>query len=521
MSKTTKRYSTRRRQEFSRMSKAIRKGMNWSQYEMGEFIRSAQYVVSNFENVKCDRLTRTSLARRRGRRITRGYEALQAGKIRQGMTPAEAYKATPMSKGLRAYVKGEHDGDITDTRTRAAAATGKPRIETPAPADPRQQTLPFDKPPVSKTLPSPAPVPEPEPELILRTVEMFGVEDTKFYAVKTGEKDYSLAMFSICEWLGIGDTRDQAAKMLARGFEDLVGRHRVSIPGTRYGNRVTWLIKRQGLMGWLATIHPNNVAEDKREGLKKLQRECMDVLDRYFFQGAAVNPRFDASELLPVLLEQMKLMNRRSETTELALQSLIRTNAELALQLTQVNRTREAVIADVLSDYEVISPGRFRHRATGVVYLNRYHTLEIIKQNPQTQEWCKAYGVDIEKLGRNYFAWMRDLVIPRRTYVSRRDVGPPLANPHAGGIEQDVYGPEDIQRLHNGTLAWIALVHCKWPVRKVTINGTETEIHYPDLQEAQKLLVHKGFDPQQIQQSINFVVNILRLPGRPEQNTGN
>ena len=55
------------------------------------------------------------------------------------------------------------------------------------------------------------------------------------------ENEYDLAMFSVCEFLGVSEVRRQAEKLIERGFGDLVAQSAVRLPGGSLQRNV-WMI---------------------------------------------------------------------------------------------------------------------------------------------------------------------------------------------------------------------------------------------------------------------------------------
>lgn len=531
-------YSLRMRQHFSLMTRTVRETLGWNQYQLGSCIRGSQYCVSNFENATKEkgaaRLKKNKKTRRRAARLSQLYQAVAAGRVVKG-TPIDQVIDTVFTGYLSRenFINGERDEDLTDTITQAAQACGQiffDRTSSKGPSGPQsgpvQQSLQL-LPVTLDAAPEPEPEPMPAPEQHVQAEEVT-VLGLPIVAVRLGENNYALAVSSICNFLGIS-TQKQVEKLRLRKW----AKDRLSQKGVRFPNgnvqQDVWLVERKALPGWLFTINENNVAESKREGLQMLQLDLADALDKYLFEGVAVNPRAGTDQVVPALLRHLELLSARADTQDEALRNLGQSFRELSssftevtLQLANVERTAQATISQILSDYRMVAPGKFEKLDTGVLYINTAHALSQVRASEPVKKCLEYFKCSLDEprpIENNYFAWIRELVIKKHTWVNRRD----LTQSRDGTgkeIPQRVFSPQEVFQLGCGVCAWIYLGTCGWKIRKFNVNGAERDVHYPDLDEAQKLLAEKGFSAANIRGFIEIAVRYLPLPGTPISKLG-
>lgn len=117
-----------------------------------------------------------------------------------------------------------------------------------------------------------------------------------------------VALKPLCESLGI-DSDSQIKRLKRQPWASTVVMT-VQLPGDNQARGVTMIDRRTFTM-WLATIQTSRIKDDAaRDLLTAYQCEAADVLDRYFNEGAAINPRaseHQANALLFQARAQMEL----------------------------------------------------------------------------------------------------------------------------------------------------------------------------------------------------------------------
>jgi len=290
---------------------------------------------------------------------------------------------------------------------------------------------------------------------------------------------YEVAMFSVCDFLGIKDTRQQAEKVIERGFGDLVAQRSIRLPKAVLHK--VWMIHRRALMGWLFTIHPNNVDSDKREPLRALQRECQDVLDQYFFEVRSITPQPSVDTQI------VEVLTRLAESNQRLNEQLVRTTTQT---LTIVASSGKGV----LTTYTPMGKGCFKNRFTQVLYVNQWNVIDRASRDPNVLRYLSYYGGSIEKINKTYASWIADLVIDDPIYLDRSDYG--HNNKEA---EHRIYTAEQVDRLILAFCGWIQLGQCLFQQQALTQNGHGGPKRYvPNIDDARKRLAaiakEKGAD---------------------------
>lgn len=102
-----------------------------------------------------------------------------------------------------------------------------------------------------------------------------------------------------CESISV-DYSGQLKKLRNKSWATVVFNSTVGQDGK---NREMTMIDRRTLTMWLATIEPSRVKEEARATLVAFQNEAADVLDSYFHEGGAVNPRATDTQRAGLLSE--------------------------------------------------------------------------------------------------------------------------------------------------------------------------------------------------------------------------
>lgn len=124
-------------------------------------------------------------------------------------------------------------------------------------------------------------------------------------------------MRRVCEALGVDNARQQS-KLKQKPWAVVGFMSTTAADGKNYD---TFCIDLDSLPMWLATIEPARVAEAVRPKLIAFQQEAARALRDYFFGGAAINPRLQASlDRLQLarakearMSRQLEARNRREE----------------------------------------------------------------------------------------------------------------------------------------------------------------------------------------------------------------
>ncbi|MDK9341383.1 phage antirepressor N-terminal domain-containing protein [Propionibacterium freudenreichii] len=128
---------------------------------------------------------------------------------------------------------------------------------------------------------------------------------TTINAVQTDDGP-RIALKSVCESLGL--QWEAQHKRLQR--QPWAGMSITDIPSAGGEQRTTTVDRRTFTM-WLATISTSRLKSDAaRDLLAKFQIEAADVLDRYFHEGGAINPRASEHQVNALILQarmQMEL----------------------------------------------------------------------------------------------------------------------------------------------------------------------------------------------------------------------
>lgn len=117
----------------------------------------------------------------------------------------------------------------------------------------------------------------------------------------------SVALKPIADHFGL-DWSTQHRKLSGKSWACMV-KMTMQLPGDTQRREVIGGDRRTLTM-WLATLDENRVRADKRDELIAYQTEAADALDRYFHQGAAINPRATEHQLNAAIFQaraQMEL----------------------------------------------------------------------------------------------------------------------------------------------------------------------------------------------------------------------
>lgn len=115
-----------------------------------------------------------------------------------------------------------------------------------------------------------------------------------------------VALRPIVDHFGL-DWSTQRRKLTAKSWATMVKMTTVAEDGKR---REMTAGDRRTLTMWLATLDENRVRADKRDELIAYQSEAADALDKYFHEGAAINPRATQHQLNAAIFQaraQMEL----------------------------------------------------------------------------------------------------------------------------------------------------------------------------------------------------------------------
>lgn len=113
---------------------------------------------------------------------------------------------------------------------------------------------------------------------------------TAINAVQT-EAGVQIAITPVCESLGV-DANGQIQRLKRQPWASTCVTH-AQLPGDTQARDVT-IVDRRTFTMWLATINTMRLkSEAARELLAAYQCEAADVLDKYFHEGGAINPRAD------------------------------------------------------------------------------------------------------------------------------------------------------------------------------------------------------------------------------------
>lgn len=101
------------------------------------------------------------------------------------------------------------------------------------------------------------------------------------------------ALKPIADYFGL-DWSSQLSKLKCKSWATMANFTMVAADGK---SREMIAGDRRTLTMWLATLDENRVRADKRDELVAYQSEAADALDRYFHEGAAINPRATEHQL--------------------------------------------------------------------------------------------------------------------------------------------------------------------------------------------------------------------------------
>jgi hypothetical protein len=113
------------------------------------------------------------------------------------------------------------------------------------------------------------------------------------------------------------------------------------------GMQQTVLLERRLVHAWLLSIDVNRVAPEYREKLLRYQEECASVLDAYFTQGAAINPRMHADPQMSSIEHQhaeVSLIERTLDLLERLGQLTARDRLMFADQVRNVGMTGQRLL---------------------------------------------------------------------------------------------------------------------------------------------------------------------------------
>lgn len=127
---------------------------------------------------------------------------------------------------------------------------------------------------------------------------------TQITAVQTGD-GVRIALKPVCEALGL-DYSGQRQRLSNQTWATAGVTPSVGADGK---NRNVTTVDRRTFTMWLATISTTRLKSDAaRELLGRFQREAADVLDRYFHEGGAINPRADEHQINALIRQSQMQM---------------------------------------------------------------------------------------------------------------------------------------------------------------------------------------------------------------------
>lgn len=120
--------------------------------------------------------------------------------------------------------------------------------------------------------------------------------DTTIYTTADGAY---VALRPVCEVLGL-DFSAQRQRLKRKTWACVVIMT-TQMPGDDQRRDITLLDRRTFTM-WLATVDTNRIKDERsRTLIDAYQCEAADVLDQYFHEGTAINPRTEAKELMELI----------------------------------------------------------------------------------------------------------------------------------------------------------------------------------------------------------------------------
>jgi len=129
--------------------------------------------------------------------------------------------------------------------------------------------------------------------------------ETQITAVQT-DGGVRIALKPVCEALGL--QWEAQHKRVHRQPWACMSITDMQLPGDSQRRGVTTVDRRTFTM-WLATISTTRLkSDDARELLGRFQREAADVLDRYFHEGGAINPRADEHQINALIRQSQMQM---------------------------------------------------------------------------------------------------------------------------------------------------------------------------------------------------------------------
>lgn len=139
----------------------------------------------------------------------------------------------------------------------------------------------------------------------MNTVATIPFHGTNILAVEVDGKPH-VALRQVCETLGL-DWSAQHRRLKRQPWASIAVTA-TQVPGDKQ-SRDTTLVDRQTFTMWLATVETSRLKSDSaRELLIAFQREAADVLDRYFHEGGAINPRADEHQINAIIRQsQMQI----------------------------------------------------------------------------------------------------------------------------------------------------------------------------------------------------------------------
>ncbi len=128
--------------------------------------------------------------------------------------------------------------------------------------------------------------------------------ETQITAVQT-DGGVRIALKPVCEALGL-DYSGQRQRLSNQTWATAGVTPSVGADGK---NRNVTTVDRRTFTMWLATISTTRLKSDAaRELLGRFQREAADVLDRYFHEGGAINPRADEHQINALIRQSQMQM---------------------------------------------------------------------------------------------------------------------------------------------------------------------------------------------------------------------
>jgi P22_AR N-terminal domain len=324
--------------------------------------------------------------------------------------------------------------------------------------------------------------------------------------------------------LGI-KTQRQVEKLSVRNWaKGRVHQRCVTLPGGTI-QRGVWMIDRAALGGWLFTIHENNVAEDKREGLQLLQLELSEAMASYLFKVYVENRPSEMMEkalqsitttnveLFKCLFEERAERERQSKETA---QKFARIKQELHEDISLVRREMRALVAHAPLNSNIIQIMPEMRSRGGGVWQSTTNSNVVMMTGEYFYEKAKTYFQWLVKMWKqpklkDYIRFISILKQPARCpmptdHGSRLSTPPGTFPPSQSWLYSEKFWPMVV----DGYQCFFNLACTPWRKHERTFNGKKLDVFYPKFEEARKELRAWNCEPKEIE--IRIADFVQRMP---------